>query len=135
MPVILDSKTGPIETIKSSSGFILKNFGDTFGGILFAEIFQIVLALAGIGVMLLALVAAPSIALVIVLFSIGIILVMAGILLRYVLFNCFKLIMYDYKTEKKLPKGFDAKLVESSIKKRKKSLGGRIGFNPFLKMS
>ncbi|MDE1871601.1 MAG: hypothetical protein KGI06_05185 [Candidatus Micrarchaeota archaeon] len=135
LPVILDNRTGPIETIKSSTGFILKNFGDTFGGLVFAEIFQIALTLLGLVVIFLAFLALPSILLAIALFSIGMVLIVAGLLMRYVLFNCFKLIVYDYKTKKVLPKGFDAKLIESSIKKKKKSPGGRINFNPFLKMS
>lgn len=135
IPIILESRTNPIETIKSSTAFILKNFGDAFGGILFAELFQILFAVGGILVIFLALLTMPSMIISIAMFSIGFVLIIAGILVRYVLFNCFKLIIYDYKTKRKLPKGFDAKLIENSIKKKKTSPSGRIGFNPFLKMN
>lgn len=134
IPIILESKTDPIETIKSSTAFILKNFGDSFGGILFAELFQILFGIAGIAIIFIAFLAMPSMFISIAMFSIGIVLIIAGVLIRYVLFNCFKLIIYDYKTKRQLPKGFDAKLIESSIKKKKKSPSGRIGFNPFLKV-
>ena len=127
LPVIIDEKKGPIDTMKISTGFIMKNFGDTFGGLVFAEIFQIVLTLVGLGIIFLGVlpyitgagtVGSFTIALSIVLIVLGVITIISGVLLRYVLFNCFKLIVYDYKTRKKLPKGFDAKLIDSSIKRK-----------------
>jgi hypothetical protein len=128
LPVILDEKKGPIETIKLSTSFIMKNFGDTFGGLLFSEIFQIVFVLMGLGLIFIGILpyllgagaSSGLVAVSIVLVVLGVLSIIVGSLLRYVLFNCFKLIVYDYKTKKKLPKGFDAKLIDGSIKKRNK---------------
>ena len=127
LPVIIDEKKGPIETIKLSASFIMKNFGDTFGGLLFAEIFQIVFLLIGLGLIFLGILVFGVPALGIALVVLGFLVITAGVLLRYVLFNCFKMIVYDYKTRKKLPKGFDAKLIDGSVKRKGKQSGG----NPF----
>jgi len=129
LPIIIDEKKGPVETIKLSVGFITKNFGDTFGGLVFAEIFQIVMTLAGIGLIVLGVISG-SVLILIVLAIIGLLTIISGVLLRYVLFNCFKLIVYDYKTQKKLPKGFDAKLIDSSIKKKNRPPSGPFGAIP-----
>ena len=133
LPVILDEKTGPIQTIKESTSFIMKNFGDTFGGLFFAEIFEIALILIGFGLIFIGILpfilgssasaGTATIIFTIAFVSLGFIVIIIGVLFRYVLFNCFKLIVYDYKTRKKLPKGFDAKLIEASIKKKRKSGG------------
>ncbi len=134
LPVIIDEKTGPIQTIKSSVSFIVKNFSDTFGGLFFAELFEIAMILVGLGVIFLGILAAVSIGsliLCIILVALGILAIIGGVLLRYVLFNCFKLIIYDYKTRGKLPKGFDAKLIENSIKRKNNPKGGKFGINTF----
>lgn len=128
LPVIIDEEKGPIATMKSSISFIMKNFGDTFGGLLFAEIFQIMLLLVGIGVMVLGILSG-SLVLAKVLALAGMVIIIAGVLLRYVLFNCFKLIIYDYKTRGTLPKGFDAKLIESSINRKSSPKGGKFGIS------
>jgi MFS family permease len=129
-PIILDEKKGPIATLKSSISFIMKNFGDTFGGLLFAEIFQIVFLLIGLGMIFLGILLYSVAVLAIALVAIGLIVIVAGVLLRYVLFNCFKLIIYDYKTRGTLPKGFDKNLIDSSIK-RKKNQNGSKPLSPF----
>lgn len=134
LPVIIDEKKGPIATMKSSMSFIMKNFSDTFGGLLFAELFEIVLLLVGLGIIalgVLAMSATRSIVLGIVLALVGIVVIITGVLLRYVLFNCFKLVVYDYKTRGTLPKGFDAKLIEGSIKRKNNPKGGKFGINTF----
>ena len=100
LPVIIDEKKGPIDTIKSSVSFIMKNFGDTFGGLVFAEIFQIVFLLIGIGLIILGVLTLGIFVLGVALVVIGVLVIIAGVLLRYVLFNCFKLIVYDYKTRR-----------------------------------
>ncbi len=130
LPVIIDEKKGPVATMKSSINFIMKNFGDTFGGLLFAEIFQIVFLLFGLGLIFLGIIAmsATNVALLgIVLALVGVVVIIAGVLLRYVLFNCFKLIVYDYKTRGTLPKGFDAKLIDNSINRKNNPKGGKFG--------
>ena len=139
LPVILDERKGPIDTIKASTGFIMKNFGDTFGGLLFAEIFQIVFLLMGLGLIFIGILpillggsaGTATVLFTIVFVALGIIAIIAGSLLRYVLFNCFKLIIYDYKTRKVLPKGFDAALIDNSVKKKSKpSNKGGVSLNP-----
>jgi hypothetical protein len=127
-PIILDEKKGPIATLKSSISFIMKNFGDTFGGLLFAEIFEIILLLVGLGLIFLGIIvyAAYSIAIpAVILAIIGIITIIAGVLLRYVLFNAFKLIIYDYKTRGTLPKGFDKSLIDASVKRKNNPKGSK----------
>ncbi len=135
LPVILDEKKGPIDTLKSSASFILKNFGNTFGGLLFTELFYLIFVVIGIILIAVALLLLPSTALggalAIGLIATGIILIIVGALLRYVLFNCFKLIVYEYKTKKVLPKGFDAKLIDSSIKQKGNSKGNPPRPTPF----
>lgn len=129
LPVILDEKKGPIDTIKLSAKFIISNFGETFGGLIFTELFQILFAVIGIisiigGVLLFG----SSVILGVILVAIGFIVIVTGVVLRYVLFNCFKLIIYDYKTRKVLPKGFDKQLIDNSIKKKQGNKPG--GINP-----
>ncbi len=142
LPVIIDEKKGPVATIKSSISFIMRNFGDTFGGLLFAEIFQIVMTLVGLGIIFLGIlpflassgsapVSSGIVALSVILIALGAIVIIAGVLLRYVLFNCFKLIVYDYKTRGTLPKGFNAKLIESGVKRKNSQKGGKFGINAF----
>lgn len=133
LPVIIDEKTGPITTIKTSTKFIISNFGETFGGLIFTEIFGILIAIVGV-VFIIAgayvfFATGAVVAVAAILAIIGVILVIFGVVLRYVLFNCFKLILYDYKTRKTMPKGFDSKLLDSSVKK--KSKGNKpSGINP-----
>lgn len=144
LPVILDERKGPIDALRASISFIAKNFGDTFGGLIYTEIFQIVFLLMGLGCIFLGFIAitnSGSVAsasvgtllgvLGIAMLIIGFVLILVGILLRYVLFNCFKLIIYDYKTRHTLPKGFDAKLIDNSIKRKNKPGSGKINLNPF----
>jgi hypothetical protein len=165
IPVILDEKTGPIETIKTSTKFIIKNWGETFGGFVYTEIIQIILSAIGtlffllaflaaihlntissVGIPVFLLIVLIGIALIfslsmstigsailfiiflifnallgfstlaLVLATIGLLSVMIGHLLYYVLFNCFKLIVYDYKTRKLLPKGFDKSVIDKGVK-------------------
>ncbi|MGI0100440.1 MAG: hypothetical protein ACREBH_01835 [Candidatus Micrarchaeaceae archaeon] len=128
LPVILDEKKGPIDTIKASTSFIMKNFGDTFGGLVFTEVISIVALLIGLALIFIGIISGIAV-ISIILAVLGFLVIIAGVLLRYVLFNCFKLIVYDYKTRKTLPKGFDAKLIDGSIKRKRKPQGGS-GINP-----
>ncbi len=168
LPVILDEKTGPLDTMKTSAKFIIKNFGETFSGFVYSEIVQYILIAIGeifivaafltvfaglpgglaasavelliIAVVCLVVIAisttsvgaiivfiaflvastifhVPSIGgFVVLLVGIGTTIILLGHLVKYVLFNCFKLVVYDYKTRNVLPKGFDAKLIDDSIK-------------------
>lgn len=128
LPVILDEKKGPIDTLKSSSSFILKNFGNTFGGLLFTELYYLIFVIIGVILIFapLFLLASNTISTIwaLVLISVGLIFILVGSLLRYVLFNCFKLIVYEYKTKKTLPKGFDPKLIDGSVKKNSNNSNG-----------
>jgi hypothetical protein len=138
LPVIIDEKKGPIDTIKASTSFIMKNFGDTFGGLLYTSLVEIALILMGLGLIFIGITpylfsftipGGATLLFAIAFIVIGFLVMVLGIILRYVLFNCFKLIVYDYKTRKTLPKGFDSKLIDSSIK-RKKSQKPPFGVSP-----
>ena len=67
-----------------------------------------------------------SVALVAVAFAI----ITLGFLLKYVLFACFTLIVYEYKTKGVVPKGFDKERIDNSVKKnpqRQNGGGGMLG--------
>ncbi len=168
LPVIIEEKTGPIQTIKKSATFIFHNFGNTFGGLIYADILQYVVAAVGVILMflgglavlstiplalssitlvevvmfiillvlmfflalnpvgsvillilfLIAYAVAPThmTLLALSLLSIGIVVIWLGHLLQYVLFNVYRLVIYQYKTEGFLPKGFDKSVISKNIK-------------------
>ncbi len=190
IPIIIDEKTGPVQTIKSSTKFIIHNWGETFGGFVYTEIVQIALcavaalffmlaflelfsAINGVGIgalfsgagMLIALGIFLVIFVVLMLFTmstvgaalifiiiasiglgnpsggsdlaillagIGIFLAMLGHLLNYMLFNCFKLIVYDYKTRNKVPADFDKSVIDRVVKTNPKAKSSNKGFGGML---
>lgn len=180
VPIIIDNRTGPFATIKTSTEFIIKNWGETLGGFAYTELFQIVLC--GIGGFLfflaaLSLVSAgnvsalissigwvgflafgflglvlifagamtiigsliifiiilvidlqtPSAGIATFLAGLGLLFVMVGHLLNYMMFNCFKLIIYDYKNSNRLPADFDKTVIDNSVQMKKGTGGGQRG--------
>jgi hypothetical protein len=122
IPVLLDKKTGPVETVKESTAFLVDHFGNTFGGMAYAELYSIALALAGVAFVIIGLALALSGsaalfdagALVAVA---GVVLVVFAVLLGYVLSNVFKLIVYEYVNSGSLPKEFSEDMVKKAIMK------------------
>jgi hypothetical protein len=122
VPSIIDNKTGPIKSIESSVKMITKNFGSTFGGIIYSDLYALMFVIPGILLFFLGIIIAfgsfiPGIALAIV----GIVLFVFGIMLNYVTSNAFILILYDYVNTGKLPKGFTKEMMDNAIRKKKSS--------------
>lgn len=140
VPIIVEDQVGPIEATKRSIKFIKDHFLQTFAGFVYNEIIHLVLVI--FGVMLLvaaALLSGNYLTISIFLFVLGLLFIVVGRLIYYVLFNCFKLIVYNYYTGKRtLPDGFTKQLIEGSVKNKKKSSAGASGGiinspnNPFM---
>jgi hypothetical protein len=122
VPSIIDNKTGPIKSIESSVKMITKNFGATFGGIIYSDLYALMFTIPGIILFIVGIIIAfgafiPGIALAIV----GIVLFVFGMMLNYVTSNAFILILYDYVNTRKLPKGFTKEMMDNAIRKKKSS--------------
>jgi len=117
VPVILEKRTGPIATVKESTGFILHNFGKAFGGLLYTDLYSLLFIIGGIVVIVLGILAfSVSFALGGIIAIVGIMLLVFGGMLSYILSNVYKLVLYDYMNDGKLPPGLSEDLVRSCIK-------------------
>lgn len=166
LPVIIEERTGPFSTLKKSASFILKNFGNTFGGLIYADVVQYLIAAVGVILLFLGglailsnfmlnLTNLPTLAIFIMLMLIafwlalnplgsvflllaviiayalsshtigllalmmiglGIVVIWIGHLVQFVLFTVYRLIIYQYKEEGILPKGFDKSVITNGIK-------------------
>ena len=119
VPSIIDNKTGPIKSIENSVKMITKNFGATFGGIAYSDLYALMFTIPGILLFIAGIVVAfasvvPGILLVIV----GIVLTVFGVMLNYVTSNTFIFILYEYVNTGKLPKGFTKEMMNSAIRKK-----------------
>jgi hypothetical protein len=122
VPSIIDNKTGPIKSIESSVKMITKNFGATFGGIIYSDLYALMFIIPGILLFIVGIIVAftsfiPGIALAIV----GVVLTVFGIMLNYVTSNTFIFILYNYVNTGKLPKGFTKDMMDKAIRKKKSS--------------
>ncbi len=133
IPVIVDKRTGPISTLKESTTFIIKNFGKTFGGLAYTELYSIMFVIAGVLILVASIfVILPSYFVVGVSVAlIGLIILVFGALLGYILSNIYRFVLYDYMNGGKLPSGITEDMVNSSIKKRRQrsGTGGMFGGN------
>ena len=121
IPVILKNRTGPVETIKESTSFIARNFGRTFGGIIYVDLYTLVFTLGGIIILILDfmfLFHVFSLILVLSVASAGIIMVVAGFILNFTYTNIFKYVLYDYMNGGKLPSEISEDDVEKSIRRK-----------------
>lgn len=118
IPVIIDNKVGPIDAIKMSAKFIFKNFGKTFGGFAYADIYSLMIIIVGIALMVGGLILATSVlALGVIVGIVGFAIFVFGILFSYVIGNVLRLIIYDYMTDSsKLPNGLDKDMIEGAMK-------------------
>ncbi len=178
LPVIIDNRTGPLATLRKSATFIVKNFGETFGGLLYSELIQYIFGTVGGIIIFVGLITMPQVGavglvflmpvllfivvlswsevgafiilaatliaafsapnyvtpLVVLMVGAGFAIVTLGHLLKYVLFACFKLIVYEYKTSGIVPKGIDAETLDSAVKTNqnapRNTQGGGIGGGP-----
>ncbi len=130
VPIILNKKTGPIQTVKEGTQFVTRNFGQTFGGVIFSDLYSAIFIVPGILIIFGGLVGGVllrSLVLLWLLLSAGVILVVFGLLLSYTLVNVLKLIIYDHVNGVPLPAGFREEIFSVSI--RRKKLGrGLFGF-------
>ncbi len=118
IPVIIDNKVGPIDAIKTSAKFIFKNFGKTFGGFAYADVYSILIILAGIALIIGGVVLATSVlALGVIIGVLGFGVFVFGILFSYVIGNVLRLIIYDYMNDSSnLPDGLDKNMIEGAMK-------------------
>lgn len=121
VPVILDKKLGPIKALKESSSFIIKNFGRTFGGLAYTDLYSlaiiilgVIALIAGLFVVSLNLFAGAAV----ILAGIGIIAV--GAVIAAMLSNIFRLILYDFANYGKVPESFTPEMLKSAIKQKTK---------------
>lgn len=124
IPVILDKKLGPISALKESGSFILKNFGKTFGGLLYSDLYTLAIIFGGFAIIIVGLALMFTISLFLVVVPIiGFIIMVFGFLLNHVMLNVFRLVIYDYVNSGKVPGGMDQELLKASIKQKKSILG------------
>ena len=122
VPSIIDNKTGPVKSIENSVKMITKNFGATFGGIVYSDLYALMFTVPGIllfiaGIIVVFASAIPGIALI----TLGIALAVFGIMLNYVTSNTFIFILYEYVNTGRLPKGFTKEMMDNAIRKKKSS--------------
>lgn len=120
VPVILDKKVGPISAIRESVSFIFHNFGKTFGGMAYADLYIVALGLLGIAVMMAgAGVSTVSGIAGIAVAAVGFVILVFSMLFGYVISNTVRLIIYDYMANQaELPEGWDRSLIEDAVKGR-----------------
>ncbi len=125
VPVILDNKLTPIAAMKRSTKFIIDHFGATFGGLVYTDLYSLAIVFGGLALLIGGL-ALISISLVFgaVVALAGFIIMIGGGMLLYLLSNIFRLILYDFANYNKVPPGFSADLLQSSIKNKKSGISG-----------
>ncbi len=126
VPSILDNSTGPIKSLEKSVSIITKNFGATFGGIAYSDLYSLLIIVLGGALFFVGILAAfTSPVLGFALVAAGIVIGVFGLMLNYVLSNTFIFILYEYANGKKLPSGFTKDMMDNAIRKKKASrLGG-----------
>ena len=133
IPVIVDRKTGPVSTLKESTNFIIKNFGETFGGLIYSELYSLIFI--GVGILLViagVFALGVSAILGVIVAVLGMVLAVFGGMLGYLLSNVYKFVLYDHMNGGELPEGITDDMVKSSVKKRMQNrggLGGMFGAN------
>ena len=122
VPSIIDNKTGPIKSIENSIKVITKNFGSTFGGIIYSDLYAMLLIIPGMLLFVLGITALTvSTIFGAVIMVLGIVIAVFGMMLNYVTSNTFIFILYNYIETGKLPKGFTKDMVDNAIRKKTKS--------------
>ncbi len=120
VPVIIDNRAGPIKAIKLSAEFFVKNFGKTFGGFVYSDLYNLMFIAAGIVLMIAGGAAAgisPILGIAVIAF--GFILLVFGIIMNFLTINVFKLILYEYTNGKGLPSGISEEYIKNAVKKKR----------------
>lgn len=121
IPAILDYRVGPIKAVERSVSTIRKNFGQTFGGVAYIDLYTLVFSLSGFALFILGIVLIGSLLppiLVPVLIAGGAVLIIVGLVLNFTYMNVLKLVLFDYTNGKGLPEGFDENEINMAIKRR-----------------
>ena len=131
VPVILDEKLGPIAALKSSASFIIKNFGQSFGGLIYADLYSLAIAAVGILIVFAGLASAlfVNFFLGVVIGIVGFSVFVIGIMIGYLLSNLFKLILYDFIKYDRIPKGFTGDMLKSSTRTKNSKMNGFVPGN------
>jgi len=121
VPVILDKKLSPIKALKESSSFIIKNFGKTFGGLAYVDLYGLAIILLGV----LALIAGFFLVSFNLIIGAAVILIGIGIaaiggMITSMLSNIFRLIMYDFLSYGTIPEGFTPDMLKNAVKQKRK---------------
>lgn len=125
VPVIIDNKVGPIKAMKQSAEFFVRNFGKTFGGFIYSDLYNLMFIGSGILLIVLgALVAGASGILGVAVIIFGFILMVFGMIMNFLTLNVFKLILYEYMNGKPLPNGISEELVKNAVKKKQAQMQG-----------
>jgi hypothetical protein len=129
IPSILDNRSGPIRAVKESVATITKNFGQTFGGVAYVDLYTLIFTLSGLLLLFGGIFLIPVTLLLIpvVIIVAGVLFMILGVVLNYTYMNVLKLVLFDYLNGKGLPEGFSEDDIRSAIKrKRPRSMFGVI---------
>ena len=121
VPSILDNKSGPIRAIEQSVSTIRKNFGETFGGVAYVDLYTLGFTLGGFIIFVIGLMVIPSTVpsiFVAVLIIVGLMLIALGIIFNFTYMNVLKLVLFDYINGRGLPEGFNEADINAAIKRR-----------------
>jgi len=121
VPSILDNKSGPIRAIEQSVSTIRKNFGETFGGVAYVDLYTLGFTLGGFIIFIIGLTVIPSTVpsiFVAVLIIVGLMLIALGIIFNFTYMNVLKLVLFDYINGRGLPEGFNEADINAAIKRR-----------------
>ena len=130
VPAILDYKCGPIEAVEHSVETIRRNFGQTFGGIAYIDLYTLAIVLLGFLIFIFGLILGISTLTVVgfaAMLSAGIIIMAIGLILNFTYSNIFKLVIFDYANGKGLPPGFNESDIKIATRQKKSRFGGITG--------
>ncbi len=121
VPAILNNKVGPIKAVEESVSTIKKNFGSTFGGVAYVDLYTLIFTLGGFLIILLSIFLLSSFASLLIMISgiaAGLVIMAFGLILNYTYLNILKLVLFDYVNGKGLPEGFNEGDIRNAIRKR-----------------
>ncbi|MBE5728379.1 hypothetical protein IHE51_00785 [Candidatus Parvarchaeota archaeon] len=121
VPVILDKKLTPIKAIKESASFIFSHFGKAFGGLIYSDLYGLMLILPGVALIMAGLFLSSFVS-VLLWASIAIIgfgIVVIGGIITFALSNIFRLIVYDFQSNGKVPNGFTADMLKAAVRQKR----------------
>ena len=131
VPAILEEKVGPIKAIESSIHTIRRNFGMTFGGVAYVDLYTLIFILLGFFLIIGSIFIMGSLALplvfILLILAAGIILIVFGLILKFTYMNVLKFILYDYFNGKGLPQGFDETTINTAMKRKRGNRGMDLG--------